>query len=71
VNKKKRTACAVALTGALVAGCGSKLPVQPACPTPPPLPAWVIEAANGPSLTPDLDKIISPYGNDSPPLKTP
>lgn len=71
MNKKKRTACAVALSGALVAGCGSKLPVQPACPTPPPLPAWVIEAANGPSLTQDLDKIISPYVPDSSQLSKP
>lgn len=63
--KKKLTAWSVVSLLVLVAGCASKSPAPLVCPPPAPLPAWVIEAANGPSLTQRLDRIIEPYGLDS------
>ena len=46
-----------------VAGCASRpsAPLLSHCPKPADLPAWVVEAANRPSLTLTLDRIITPY----------
>lgn len=66
MHRNKLTVCSIALSAVLVAGCASRSPEPPPsaelCPKPAPLPAWVIEAANGPSSTELLDKIIEPYG---------
>lgn len=66
MQSKRLISSSVALLLALVAGCASKSPAPPpVCPKPAQLPAWVIEAANGPSLTERLERIIEPYGLES------
>ncbi|QKH37529.1 hypothetical protein FOC84_22385 [Achromobacter pestifer] len=63
--KLRMTVCVLMLTlGA--SGCASLLPAPPPaveCPKPEPAPAWVMEPA--PNLIQLLDRIISPYGQES------
>lgn len=69
-NKKLINWLGVSLL-ATVAGCASVSSAPPVCPKPTPLPAWVIEAANGPSLGDQLRSIFSDSNPQSEPLKKP